>query len=354
MYLVTESQDVPSGTPPNHIYFYLHAVDIQMFSELTPVRIVSTASPPPDQDRWSELHIQRPGLLYLTSAQNGLTYDTVYVAFSMIDGGGPPYPEGWLFAYKASDLTLQAGYQTSQGGTTQEGGGIWMGGAAPAYGPDKAGGSNYIYLTTANGDQDLFSSTAPNTDAGDAFLKLEPSTLAVTDYFTPSDYAWRECNMHDVDFGSGGLMLVPTDETYPDYWAIGGDKEGGIWFIDRANPGKCKTSTGGNCSSYLCSSNPPQDCTTTPTNPMVQWIGPSCSNPNTTPPYVIHNNATFWETGTPPNDTHYLFVAPAQNTPATNPTALTRYKLCPSHNPPICGTTVAVDTDGVTPYTATG
>jgi hypothetical protein len=94
LYVVAEMQ---SGTSPNYtFYHFLHALDITTLNEgihnenySAPVQICangcggySTASD------FSNVHIQRPGLLYVPkSLGNGhLADDSVYIAFSMMGG----------------------------------------------------------------------------------------------------------------------------------------------------------------------------------------------------------------------------------------------------------------------------
>ncbi len=92
----------------------------------------------------------------------------------MIDGFGYPYPNGAIFGYNTANLGAAPLYfQTSLGADpNSNGGGIWQGGAAPAYGRDSTG-ANYIYLKTANGTYD------GTSNWGDSFLKLLPTTLTV-------------------------------------------------------------------------------------------------------------------------------------------------------------------------------
>ena len=77
--------------------------------------------------------------------------------------------------------------------------------------------------------------------------------LQISDWFTPGDQFWRankNNSVHsgcspdgDVDFGSGGVMLIPDNENSTNIsLAVSGDKEGGIWFVNRANPGEGGTS----------------------------------------------------------------------------------------------------------------
>jgi hypothetical protein len=145
----------------------------------------------------------------------------------------------------------------SHGAPNNDSAGIWMGGGGPSYGPNSVqGGDDYIYFTTANGVYDY------TTNWGDSFIRMynNPTggsggtpVLQISDWFTPGDQFWRankNNSVHsgcspdgDVDFGSGGVMLIPDNENSTNIsLAVSGDKEGGIWFVNRANPGEGGTS----------------------------------------------------------------------------------------------------------------
>jgi hypothetical protein len=309
IYLVTYSQD-SSG----NYYHYLHAINIQTFQEETgsPVRIAPPGSSSTQASSFSFEHIQRPGLLFA----NGY----VYVAFSMIDGYVAPYPNGAVFGYNTANLAATPLYfPTSQGLLSgSNGGGIWQGGAAPAYGRDSSG-SNYIYLKTANGTYD------GSSNWGDSFLKLDPTTLTVPTgkYFTPADQYYRSTSTctsgyqgvspqpGDMDFGSGGVMLIPDTNlaSWP-YLAVSGDKEGGIWFNDRTTP----------ATPPHVSTCDPSNCSCSAADGVVQeyWQ----NTPNYGP--VIHNNPAYWQG----NGNSYLFVGPSSWAAKGIQGNLLRYPLC--------------------------
>ena len=314
IYLVTFSQD----TAGNY-YHYLHAIDIQRFVEESgsPARI---APPGSNATLFSQGHIQRPGLL--------LANGYVYVAFSMIDGYHPPFPNGAVLGYSTANLSATPLYfQTSQGLLeSSNGGGIWQGGAAPAYGRDSTG-TNYIYLKTANGTYD------GTSNWGDSFLKLTSTSTSLTvpsgGYFTPADQDYRsngQCMTGyqgqspapgDLDFGSGGVMLIPDVDlaTWP-FLAVSGDKEGGIWFNDRTTPASPNHVT--TCDN---SSNP---CSCSAADGVVQAYWTSRANFGQT----IHNNPAYWKTG----GSSYMYMSTTtwykQNLQGT----LVRYPLCSTAN----------------------
>ena len=102
---------------------------------------------------------------------------------------------GWVLKY-GTDLSSQASFHTIGTPHGYELASIWMTGFAPA-----VDASGNVFVVTGNGDY-----THPGSDWGQSVLKLSPA-LRVQSYFTPSNYAGL--NDGDVDFGSGGVMLVP-------------------------------------------------------------------------------------------------------------------------------------------------
>jgi hypothetical protein len=344
IYLVTQSTD-GSG----NFYHYLHALDAQTFAPKFngPVLICPT-QPCTNGSTFSLAHIQRPALLLANCGSACGNQNYVYVAFSMMDGTtAQTPPNGAIFGYQASDLSVRPQlFQSSVGGQSgSNGGGIWMGGAGLAFGPDGSG-NNWIYVTTANGTFDQ------STNWGDSFLKLNPANLTVpasNGYLTPSDENYRQDSFHcasqgggDVDFGSGGVTLIPDNElTYPNYgyMAVNGEKEGYLWFIRRDVPGgftqgftQCQSGPGGpNVQTYAVNSQLSQ---------------------------VIHNNVAFWESESTSFPTKpFVYLAPQNAKGTSGPNYLYQFTLCTSgtDSSPICGSTysaratLACCTYGITP-----
>jgi PQQ-like domain len=144
----------------------------------------------------------------------------------------PSWPwHGWIMRYGATSLSQTAVFSSTPNGTK---GGIWMSGGAPAL-----DSSANMFFSTGNGTFDNTASSlpplAPNNDFGESFVNLNPSTLAVQDFYTPSQYAaWSSA---DLDIAAGGVVVLP-DGTgpsgHPDL-LIGTDKQGHFWSIDRNN-----------------------------------------------------------------------------------------------------------------------
>ena len=161
---------------------------------------------------------QRPGLLLL----NGV----VYVGFAS-HGDTIPY-HGWLLGYDAKTLQLRSVFNTTPDGGR---GGIWQGGAGPAADAES------IYFTTGNGSFD-----PSKGNYGDSLVKLSvvksngTDTLQVADYFTPHEQATLD--NADLDFGSGGVLLLPDVPGAVSPYAVAAGKTGVIFLLDRNNLGK--------------------------------------------------------------------------------------------------------------------
>lgn len=125
--------------------------------------------------------IQRTALLLL----NG----TVYI-------GWAGAAHGWIMGYDAATLSQKAIFNTTPNAVI---GGVWGSGAGLA-----ADGSGNIYASVGDATFDI---NTGGVDYGDTVMKMN-ATLGVEDYFAPMDQACRAAN--DIDLGSAGVMLLPT------------------------------------------------------------------------------------------------------------------------------------------------
>lgn len=107
---------------------------------------------------------------------------------------------GWLLGYDAQTLKQTGVFNASPHlngeGAYASAGGVWMGGGGAA-----SNGDGHVYITTGNGPWD------GKTAWSDSVLKLNPTDLAVEDYFTPDIFQYMDCA--DGDLASGGLLLIP-------------------------------------------------------------------------------------------------------------------------------------------------
>lgn len=161
--------------------------------------------------------IQRSGLLL----ENG----NVYLAYASLCD---PHPyHGWVLAYNAQNLQQQTGvFNTTPNGDK---GGIWQGGGG------LASDGNSIYFMDGDG---TFDAHTGGDDYGMSMIRMSTKGggLTVADYFTP--FNWAQRSAKDLDLGSGGVLLLPTQSgPHPDE-IIGADKSGDIYLVDRQHMGK--------------------------------------------------------------------------------------------------------------------
>jgi hypothetical protein len=192
----------------------LHALDIATGAEKFKGPVVIQASF--KGITFDPTEIQRAGLLL----ENG----TVYLAYAYLCD---PHPyHGWVLAYNAQNLRQTAVFNTTP---TGDKGGIWQSGGG------LASDGRSVYFMDGNG---TFDAQTGGSDYGMSMLRMMTSGggLTVADYFTP--FNWAQRSAKDLDLGSGGVLLLPTQSgQHPDE-IIGADKSGDIYLVDRQHMGK--------------------------------------------------------------------------------------------------------------------
>jgi hypothetical protein len=349
IYVVTHSDCPPKTNQCNNqdstpvFYHRLHALSMTNLSEKYsgPVQICQNVCGTQTGTAFSQTHIQRPGLLWLSSSQSGQQNDVVYVAFSMADGA-TGNPNGWIFAYNASnfqDSNYPLTYHVTDATNNGWRGGIWQGGAGLMVAKDSNGGY-YIYFSTGDGDFNLDKQQSPHTDAGDSFIKLSPDLTvpSATYYFTPADqYARGGCappDDNDFDFGSGGIIAIPESvfSTPKNFYAVKADKENYLWVMDRTNPGGYTgDDTGTYCgSTQLCN----HRCTNANNNvEQLAFSTNHTSNPE------ARSTPAFWSGTVSSSEVGELYFTVPGNSGGPVAGQMRRYPVsssCTSGNPPIC------------------
>ncbi|MGC2662412.1 MAG: BACON domain-containing carbohydrate-binding protein [Bryobacteraceae bacterium] len=233
LYVVVTTKEV-SGSTTNYVH-RLHAVDASTGNERPNSPVVVNASVTYSVGGASKTvtwlphdYKQRVGLLLL----NG----TVYAGFgSHCDEStaGTPY-HGWLIGFDETTLAQVSVWNATPNGSE---GALWNSGVGPT-----ADQSGNIYLMTGNGtfDASQGSVTSGYGDYGDSFVKLSTQsglTVPANGSYTVSD-AVNEA-AHDLDLGSGGLMLLPSSvgSTQHPSLITGAGKEGRLYLLDTSNLG---------------------------------------------------------------------------------------------------------------------
>jgi hypothetical protein len=135
-----------------------------------------------------------------------------------------PY-HGWVIAYDPQTLAEKAVLNVDPDGSE---GGIWLADTGPAV--DSEGN---LYVPTGNG---TFDATSGGRDYGDSVLKLDGSSLAIRDYFTPFDQ--EAILAGDSDVGSSGPTLLPDQPGPHRHLLLQPTKHSVIYVIDRDQMGK--------------------------------------------------------------------------------------------------------------------
>ena len=182
-----------AATEPSSYEFHakLHALDMSTGQDVKPPVEISLTAQLADksvlhfdpQNQWS-----RARLAY----NNG----SLYIGIGSHCNNNAYGITGWLLRYD-TNLVLTKAFNTIFTPHGYELASIWMSGFAPAI--DAAGN---VFVVTGNGDF----TASPAKDWGESVLKLGPA-LSFKSSFTP--YQNGRLNWGDVDFGSGGVMLLP-------------------------------------------------------------------------------------------------------------------------------------------------
>jgi hypothetical protein len=256
LYVVAKTRETDSDSNVTY-HDRLHALSLATGAEQTNSPVDITATVPTNNGGTvsfiSILENQRPALL-LSSYTNGAA---IYIAWASYGDYGAYH--GWVIGYDADTLEQVGAWNDTPNGTE---GGVWISGGGVA-----ADASGALYLSTGNGTfddkGDIVPPMAPNNDFGESFVKLDPSSLTVSDYYTPSqNAAWTAM---DEDLASSGVTVLP-DGTGPSGHPnvlVGSDKEGHLWLIDRELMSRFSASSD-NTVQYLTlpnTANCPYNCT---------------------------------------------------------------------------------------------
>lgn len=161
-----------------------------------------------------------------------LSGGVLYVPYSGYDDSDPYH--GWLIGFNATNLQALPSFvfnstpnaTLADFGTNAGEGGIWMAGCGPAADPNGS-----LYFATGNGSFNAVNNSG-GTEYADSFLRLSTSGgMAVADYFTP--YNQDFLAGHNLDAGSGGILLLPDQAGPFPHLMLGGSKTAKLYLINR-------------------------------------------------------------------------------------------------------------------------
>ncbi len=212
-----------AATEPSSFNFHstVHALNLATGKDVVPPVDISPTATLSDgstlafdpQNQWNRASLAMKGNIF-------------YIGFgSHCDNAGGTV-SGWLLGYNTK-LAPTASFHTIETPGSTELASIWMSGFAPAI--DSTG---HVYVITGNGDL----TPGSQKDWGESALRLPSNLAGVISRFTPSTYSYL--NNNDLDFGSGGIMLVPSGATGsgPNV-AVASGKDANIYLLNQDNLG---------------------------------------------------------------------------------------------------------------------
>ncbi len=208
-----------NGTPT----FFLHALSLTTLADtITPVQITASGVLANGSTYSFKAGVSRQRAALLLS--NG----TLYAGFASFCDVSANQSRGWVLGWQESTLAPLASNKLNNTLTSSPDNffltSVWMSGYGLA-----ANSAGSVYFVTGNSD---YSGTTFNKKRNIAESAAEMSADLSTrlGLFTPADHS--QLDQGDVDFGSGGVMLLPSPSAkFPDLAAAAG-KDGNLYLLD--------------------------------------------------------------------------------------------------------------------------
>ena len=235
--LASNTMYLVASTKENGVYFSrLHAINIITGAEQanSPANITATVAGTGTGSSGGQLSFSA----LWENQRTALNYYNGYVYFGYAAHGDIMPWHGWLFAYNATTLAQSKALCLSP---NDYGAGVWASGAGMPIDEDAPGGR--MFVATGNGH-----STNPpyngTTEFGESIINfsLANGGLTPTDAFTAFNF--QTLNDHDLDLGSGGVLMVPDQQGTHPHILVQVGKEGRIVVLDRDNLGGYAPATG--------------------------------------------------------------------------------------------------------------
>jgi hypothetical protein len=210
--------------------YYLHALNIDTLADtVSPVVIKATTklSNGTSYSFNAAVNRQRTGLL--------LANGNVYAGFGSFCDINANLSRGWALGWQtgtlvplsANELTNKLAVDTDQFYLSS----IWMSGSGLA-----ASAAGDIYFVTGNSD---YSGNAysPTTNISESVVQMSSDLSTVMSLFTPRDgsYGHVVLDQDDLDFGSGGVLLLPPQNGAASNLAVAAGKVGILYLLNADN-----------------------------------------------------------------------------------------------------------------------
>ncbi|HVI09722.1 MAG TPA: choice-of-anchor D domain-containing protein [Candidatus Binatia bacterium] len=189
MFLVVRTQETTNGV--SNYYQRLHAISIVTGADKSGSPVVISGQVPGTGAGSSGGFVAYDPLADIQRVGLTLSNGTIYI-------GWAGAAHGWIMAYNETTLKQTGIFNTAPNAVL---GGVWQTGNGFAV--DSSGN---IYASVGDA---TFDANTGGVDYGDTLLELN-SSLQVENYFTPKDEGCRTYQTNDLDLGSAGPLLLPT------------------------------------------------------------------------------------------------------------------------------------------------
>jgi hypothetical protein len=166
-----------------------------------------------------------------------LANGNVYAAFGSFCDSSADISRGWVLGWNATTLAPLAANDLTDTLATSPPfmgnprgyflGSVWMSGYGLA-----ADSNGYLYFVTGNGNAATYNNP---TSLQESVVKLSPDLATVADVFTPSNTSGLDIG--DVDYGSGGVLLLPDQPGPLPHLAVAAGKDGRMFIMNRDSLG---------------------------------------------------------------------------------------------------------------------
>jgi hypothetical protein len=226
LYVITYTQDSTGPT------YRAHALDLGSLTDKVTPQIVTASHTLTDGTTFAfnaTYQRQRPGLL--------LANGNVYAGFGSFCDFSANLSRGWLLGWNAATLTPLSANEVFDTQATSPNSfflsSIWMSG----YGPAADDSGNVLFVT---GNSDPSGTTYDGvTNIQESAIKVSANLTQVVDLFTPSNQATLDQN--DMDYGSGGLLVLPDQSGSIPHLAVAAGKDGQMYLMNEDKLGGYST-----------------------------------------------------------------------------------------------------------------
>lgn len=217
--------------------YYLHSLSLTTLADTVPPLLISASHTLSNGKTVytfdARMDRQRSALLE--------TGGNIYAAFAGLCGERNPTARGWLLGFSASMLAPLAKQQLTNQVLRSHSPNdffltsIWMSG----YGPSSGSNGNIFFVT---GNTDPSGTTYDNKEGinlSESVVEWSPSKGKVISFFSPTDPGADVATLDkgDLDFGSGGVMLLPTQPGSTPRLAVAAGKVGILYLMNQDDLG---------------------------------------------------------------------------------------------------------------------